>query len=291
MITEENLIMWTKPASNTEENKCDSTIANIESCIKNYNFGWLKQPKLKLRGSYKNNTNVKNDSDVDMYVLFEDFCYNCNQNLERIPAINANGPTYKEIKDAVYYCLQQRYGADSIVRGHKSIKVKNNTYRVKADVVPVFTLQYNTMYGMINGVAFYSDNNEFIVNFPEQDSENGCKKNNDTHNLYKYYVRIFKRFRNELENIGLDTNVSSYVIECLLYNVPNNYFMAENYLTGLKNIIYYLLVRIDSSILVEVNQIKQMFRKDLFTEQKTTKENVKTYLWYINNLFLEVVAA
>ena len=134
-------------------------------------------------------------------------------------------------------------------------------------------------------------NNEFIVNFPEQDSENGCKKNNDTHNLYKYYVRIFKRFRNELENIGLDTNVSSYVIECLLYNVPNNYFMAENYLTGLKNIIYYLLVRIDSSILVEVNQIKQMFRKDLFPEQKTTKENVKTYLWYINNLFLEVVAA
>lgn len=135
MITEETLIMWTKPASNTEENKCDSTIANIESCIKNYNFGWLKQPKLKLRGSYKNNTNVKNDSDVDMYVLFEDFCYSCNQNLERIPAINANGPTYKEIKDAVYCCLQQRYGADSIVRGHKSIKVKNNTYRVKADVV------------------------------------------------------------------------------------------------------------------------------------------------------------
>lgn len=66
--------------------------------------------------------------------------------------------------------------------------------------------------------------------------------------------------------------------------------MAENYLTGLKNIIYYLLVRIDSSILVEVNQIKQMFRKDLFPEQKTTKENVKTYLWYINNLQLSIFA-
>ena len=68
------------------------------------------------------------------------------------------------------------------------------------------------MYGMIKGVAFYSDNNEFIVNFPEQDSENGCKKNNDTHNLYKYYVRIFKRFRNELENIGLIYPYLSFLI-------------------------------------------------------------------------------
>lgn len=290
LITEEKLLSWKNPASDTEKTRCDSTITNIRNCIQNYDFGRLGQPKIRLRGSYNNNTNVKNDSDVDMYALFSDFWYNFDQNFHCMPS-SGTGPSYSEFRNAVYLSLKQKYGAENVKTGNKSLKIKSNTYRVNADVVPVITARY-LGYDNLKGVAFFSQNGQFIINFPDQDYNNGCMKNKNTNDRYKFFVRIFKRFRNELEDEGvLKFKIPSYVIESLLYNIPDQYFMSETYMTGVINIVNYLFGRLDTSRFVEVNRIKDMFRPDLFPEQNTTRIEVKAYLSLIWQSMLRAQAA
>lgn len=280
-ITEEILKQWADPASDSEENRCDRTINSIKSCISTFDFGALGIPDVILRGSYKNNTNVRRDSDVDMYVLFDNFSFSCNSYFKPLPVTGNPGPNYNEFKNAIYNCLQQKYGYSDVSKGRKSIKIKSNNYRVDADVVPVTKLFYYSNYGSseVKGVAFFSSNGEFIVNFPVQDNDNGCIKNNNTNHRYKHMVRIFKRFRNELENNKqISSHISSYVIESLLYNVPDNYFNGESYVNMLINIVHYLYQLIGTTRFSEVNRIKEMFRPDLFPEQTNTKMEVKEYL-------------
>lgn len=289
-IAEEKLLSWTKPASDSEETRCDSTIANIRNCIQNYDFGRLGQPEIRLRGSYNNNTNVKNDSDVDMYALFSNFWYNFDQNFQCIPSYGT-GPSYSEFRNAVYLSLRQKYGTENVKNGNKSLKIKSNTYRVNADVVPVIIARY-LGHDSLKGVAFFSQKGQFIINFPDQDYNNGCEKNKITNNRYKFFIRIFKRFRNELEVEGvLKFKIPSYVIESLLYNVPDQYFMSETYMIGLINIVNYLFGRLDTSRFVEVNHIKDMFRHDLFPEQTATRMEVKAYLSLIWQSISEAQAA
>lgn len=291
LITEEKLLSWIKPASDSEETRCNSTINNIKNCIQNYDFERLGQPEIRLRGSYNNNTNVKNDSDVDMYALFKGFYYDVNENFHIIPGVYGTGIPYENFKTAITLCLRRKYGLENVKYGNKSINIKNNSYRVNADVVPVVKANY---YGLCNieGVAFFSSDSQFIINFPDQDCTNGREKNNSTSNRYKFFVRIFKRLRNELEDEGiLKFKIPSYVIESLLYNIPDQYFMTKTYTTGVINIVNYLLGKLDTFRFVEVNHIKEMFRPDLFPEQTTTRLEVKVYLSLIWQSISEAQAA
>ena len=74
-----------------------------------------------------------------------------------------------------------------------------------------------------------------IVNFPKIHKENGKKKMTETGNNYKKYIRIFKNFKKRLE-----LDIPSYYIECLLYNVPSEYFL-DDLCQGFENVTDYLL--------------------------------------------------
>lgn len=288
MNTDDLIIGWTKPASDSEEHRCDSTISSIQNCINSFDFGVLKKPHIQLRGSYLNNTNVKHDSDVDMYALFSNYFYHYNVT-GIVPATNV-GPTYRQLKSILATCLINKFGNDSVTIGNKSIKIKSNSYRVDADVVPVVNL---TFYGNPNmGVSFYSENNKFIMNFPKQDYDNGCAKNTATNHQYKYYVRVFKRFRNMFTNQGIIRyKIPSYVIESLLYNIPNVLFLNNTPSRVVLRIVEYLKVTIDSSIFYEVNGIKQMFNPQEYHEQQTSRTEIKYFITAIENYLMKEIAA
>jgi len=72
--SEQQLINWTKPTSDSEENRIENTISMVRAAIQQHNWssnGISHAPIVDLKGSYKSNTNVRIDSDVDLYVLFE----------------------------------------------------------------------------------------------------------------------------------------------------------------------------------------------------------------------------
>lgn len=171
------------------------------------------------------------DSDVDICVLCTDVGYSdfnfaqglTDADVNRIPATY----TYSQFKNEVEQALRS-LGTDAITRSNKAFDVHANSYRVDADVVPCFEhLRYQRLsdgsIDCIRGTELHPDNGGSIVNWPDQHYENGVAKNNETGKAFKGVVRILKRLKNQMKDEGVTDaqEVPSFLIECLVWNVPS----------------------------------------------------------------------
>lgn len=142
-----------------------------------------------------------------------------------------------------------KFGSGNVTVGNKSIKIKSNSYRVQADVVPAFQYRNysndtrNDPNNFIEGIKFFSSQGEEIVNYPKVHIKNGIGKNTSTHRRYKRAVRLYKRIRNKMIEDGLPVpnSIKSFLIEGLLWNTPNNIFNdAQSWNDLLKNSIVHI---------------------------------------------------
>ena len=62
---------WSKPSSKTESTKAENAERMIRTAINNSQILSAKDISVIPQGSYRNNTNVREDSDVDIAVLFQ----------------------------------------------------------------------------------------------------------------------------------------------------------------------------------------------------------------------------
>lgn len=79
-----------------------------------------------------------------------------------------------------------------------------------------------------------------VINFPEQHTENGIQKNNNTGRKYKRIVRILKRLKSKMVEDGIPVSdaITSFLIESLVWNVEYNIFnQSDNYSEMLKNVL------------------------------------------------------
>ena len=72
---EEKFRRWSGPASNTEEEKRDRTENAIREAMQESRALADIEYRVFAKGSYKNNTNVRQDSDVDVAVECREFMY------------------------------------------------------------------------------------------------------------------------------------------------------------------------------------------------------------------------
>lgn len=199
--------------------------------------------KLFVQGSYANNTNVRTESDVDIAVIQEErFRTEYRPQGTLYPQSDADynfsiapSPT-KKFKDEVQECLEKKFTSD-VERKNKSIKVHGNTYRKDADSVPCLRYRdYRKDFtksesNYIGGIVIYPDDGGMIINYPEQHIANGRKKNVDTNRYYKKMVRIMKKMRYLMEESSCEAyrsaakNVSSFVLESLLWNVADTWYL------------------------------------------------------------------
>ncbi|MBN8878190.1 MAG: nucleotidyltransferase [Sphingobacteriales bacterium] len=241
--TEQQLISWSKPVSTTEDEKCKRAISQITEAIRN-KFGG--NVSIFLQGSYENNTNVRKDSDVDIVVRHDGYFYDdlqrLNDNDKKIYEANRRPGDYQfdQLKDDVHKALISAFGSDA-KRKNKCIEVLGNSYRITGDVVPCFVhKRFATLTTTeVEGIQFYSDTGTKIISFPKQHYQNGVIKTESTGRMYKRIVRILKVIKNSLIDSGKITEdlASSFFIECLVYNVPNDQFVFGNYTQILKNVI------------------------------------------------------
>jgi len=243
-IAEQQLVTWSRPVSTTEDNKCKNAISQVTDAIR-ARFG--NSVSIFLQGSYKNNTNVRQDSDVDIVVRHDGYFYHDLLRLSetdkliyernRIPG---NYP-FSHLKDDVHQALTSAFGNDA-KRRNKCIEVIGNSCRINADVIPCFV---HTRFATLNtveveGIQFYTEREgNKIISFPEQHYSNGVQKTNGTGRMYKRTVRILKVMRNNLVDKGIISEdlASSFFIECLVYNVHNHLFIVGNYSQTLNNVI------------------------------------------------------
>ena len=64
-INEDQIVRWSKSPSETQDTKCQNAISQITEAVRK-KFGY--DVTIDLQGSYKNRTDVKLDSDVDIIV-------------------------------------------------------------------------------------------------------------------------------------------------------------------------------------------------------------------------------
>jgi len=241
------------------------------------------------QGSYRNNTNVRIESDVDVCVRCLSVCYpdfSFADGLTRKDVgITDTSYTYAQFKDNVGKALVAKFGAQGITRGRKAFDVHANAYRVDADVVPTFEHRRYLRtdrggFHYLSGTQFPPDNGGSIVNWPEQHYNNGVRKNKDTGNRFKFIVRVLKRLRNEMADKGVDAAkpIPSYLIECLVWNTPNEAFSHEEYTENVRAVLGSTIYDTASAERCkewgEVNELKYLFRGS----QPWTREQAYAFL-------------
>ncbi|MES2528872.1 MAG: nucleotidyltransferase [Bdellovibrionota bacterium] len=263
----DKLSRWSESPSQSEIDKCERAERMIKEALD-------VDPKLSkmtikvfAKGSYANRTNIPGDSDVDVAVLNEDqFFIDCPPGkTDSDYNFSSTGYNFTDYFNDVAVAVIRKFGSDSVTVGTKCITVKSNTSRVEADVVPHFKNRRFQSNGVtVDGVAIWTSSGK-IQNYPVQDYDNGIIKNADTAKRYKGFVRIIKNLRSEMmsKKISSAEKAKSYLISCLVWNVPNELFKGDDYGFVLRNILNHLILKTSDASAVsdwgEVNELKYLF--------------------------------
>lgn len=231
------LKMWTMPPSDSEDQRAENACRVVSNAVKNSPQLAKWNIEVFVQGSYKNSTNVRRGSDVDICVCLKDtittdyhFAQGRSDATEGIvPASYA----YPQFKNDLHHALISAFGSANVKRGNKAFNIKENSYRVDADVVPCLEhRRYTAGGGYVTGTSLWPDNGYgWIHNFPAQHYANGVGKNKDTSGFFKDTVRIMKNLRNKMDEqrVPAAKPIASFFNECLVWNTPNHYLSLSTW--------------------------------------------------------------
>jgi len=272
MSWEDTFRFWGSPPGQTEKEKMENTENAIKNAIQKDTKLSQMDISVFTQGSYKSRTSIRQDSDVDVCVcLNSTFFEHYPEGKTREDYGNIEGSiSFVEFKNLVEAALKNYFGSNGISRGNKAFDVHSNSYRVDADVLPAFAYRYycgdgENDYIKPEGVGFLTDDGIRINNWPKQVYENGVSKQDNTGERYKKMVRIIKKMRNKMQEDSVDaaTDVHSFLIESLVWNVPVQGFNHEDYYDDVRYVIADCFNKTlkddDCKSLCEVNDIKYLF--------------------------------
>lgn len=222
-IPESQLETWANQGAITT---AKSTADSIKNALNSYT-DWPDgiDFEVYLQGSYKNDTNIRGDSDVDVTAqLNSTFYSNLSEDQKNILSLTPASYSLPNFRANVLKILKDYYGQSQIIEGNKSIKIKADNGRLPADVVVCSQYrQYKTVnsYDYTEGMCFWTTNDSRqVINFPKSHYDNGVSKHQNSNKWHKPVVRLFKNCRGSISG---DTT-PSYFLECMLYNIPNSNF-------------------------------------------------------------------
>jgi len=264
---EDRFRSWAGGPGDTEHERCENAERMIRRAIAAYDD--LKNLTIEVfsQGSFRNVTNIPQESDVDVSVCFKDnFYYKLPDGVDPkdyniTPATFQYGPYKKSVLKAI----RDYFGSENVAAGNKAIRVHSNTYRVDADVVPNWLYrEYFSQTSTREGVRFVADDGGVITNYPKQHIEQGIKKNVNTSKRFKRMARILKNLQVEmLDEKKIAERVPSFFLESLVYNVPDDHFGHDTYRADVRAVLAYIFNNTrpadDASKWVEVNDVKYLF--------------------------------
>jgi hypothetical protein len=290
---------WAKPPSDTEEQKAENAARVVREAIRDFHSLRDRKFVVYATGSYRNNTNIRSESDIDVAVVLRDAFY-----LE----FPANGLPNRELlgySDASYGLAEFRidvgdalvhaFGSSGVTAGDKAYNAHENTYRMDADVAVFFEHRRFSGRQSPTGAWYYdegvemrprSDPQRRIINWHEHHYREGVKRNDATGGRFKRVARILKNLREDLKENGstaaaeVASSTASFLIECLAFNASDNCYnrKADTYYEDVKAVITELWNATkngaDGAALLEVNRMKPLFG----THQGWTRKQANDFL-------------
>lgn len=276
---------WAKPPGKTEQDRCDNAVGAIRNAIQASAKLRARQVTVFPHGSYHNRTNIPGESDVDVGVVCKDTFF--HNSLPQGYESYFTPATYRfeQFKQEVGEALVTYFGANAVNRDNKAFKLRENSYRVDADCAPFFEYRRYDAAPPASphyGVALVPDNppRNLVINYPTQHYDNGCAKNERTGKNYKGVARILKNLRVWMEEHGHDSAkpITGFLIECLLYNVPDALLIGPTWTALVTGSLAYLVQNTASDETcgkwTEVSGLKWL----LSPEQKWTREQVHEFV-------------
>ncbi|MDF0706289.1 nucleotidyltransferase [Flagellimonas okinawensis] len=286
-FSETTLDNWRKPPSDTEESKLSNAERMVREAITEDDVLSSKSIRIFGQGSYANDTNVKLNSDIDINVqynggFFFELLNDTREEDAGIDKLSSSSYSYDDFKDDVEKALIDKFGINSVVRKNKCITVLANSYRVETDVVPTWELRrYNKSKIPVKGARFFPDEGGVVTNYPEQHIQNGKDKNARTQKRFKRLTRIHRKLRYKMidDGIGVTDGITSFLLECLVWNVPDSVFNNNDTWTDrLKESIRYIYQKTkeekDCKEWGEVSELLYLFHEG----RKWSRKDVNDYM-------------
>lgn len=276
---------WEKPASDSEETQIERAADMVRKALAKNRFLLQQDVTVAAQGSYHNNTNVRQGSDMDIRVvhphLRAEYADGINvQNADAKLGLVTVSPPLTELTQALRRetsaALIQAFGQENVdTTGGKAIRVNAlSGSRAPVDVIPavryfwVVNGSATGSYSVHEGMTFLTTKGKWIHNFPEQHHDNGITKRGNTRLRFKKIVRSLKRLRDELidaQQLG-PKQVPSFLVECLAYGVEDEYYLvdADDRYDRIRRVLNRLAELLNDagwrSNATEINGIKYLFR-------------------------------
>lgn len=255
----------------------------VREAVKNHAAFSACSLNVFTKGSYRNNTNVRADSDVDIAVECQDvFYYDGVTRNDAVPAISHYEGVWtpSKLRSELQAALEAKFGSDVDATGSTALQVNASSARVDADVVPCFSYRdYMSPTSYREGTRVFKKDNTKIENYPTQQYENGVAKNVRTARAYKKTVRILKRLSNFMVAADEHRNVQSFFVECLAYNCPDNLFLRSSWVERVRGAISHIWSNTegaeptdDNLRWLEVNDCKYLFHSSQPWSRKDARD-------------------
>ncbi|MGI8417392.1 MAG: nucleotidyltransferase domain-containing protein [Nakamurella sp.] len=280
------LSRWIKPSSDNEQDQQDRAWRMVNDAIDAHPVLAGVNKCIYTKGSYPNNTNVRQDSDVDVVVELRECAYYDYASGVTPPASSPIGQYEGSWTSAVWRAEIVKALADvfgeTVIDTSGAIAINIPAVagsRPSADVVPSF-LYYRyddaARTSKAQGSCVWSTSGTKIVNWPDQQLANGKAKNTSTSRRYKNYVRALKNAENALVKAGTITDLPSYFMECLVFNVPDLTLTVGTLDEGFQETLRWLYLGLDDGSAYE-KWVEPNWEKWLFKgTQKWSVDDAKT---------------
>lgn len=249
-VTESELAAWTGPSSATEQEKQDRTERMIRDAIAAHQPFKDVSLSIYTKGSYPNNTNVRTESDVDVAVQ----CNDCTYWEEAAEGAHPSTSTYSgiwtpaKLRTEVGAALEAKFPGAVDSSGKKAFRVNSTSARVDADVVPCFDYRYYFSAASYRaGAKILRKDGTAVVNYAQQQLDQGRAKNNQTNTSYKKVVRILKRTALSIAATNGSDAPPSFFIESLVFNVPNTVLVQSSWTDRTKGALFHIWESLDGA--------------------------------------------
>lgn len=305
---------WNERFSHWERSESDSETQRIERARNMVQLAldqnlWLRGEGVRLvqQGSFTNRTNTRMESDIDLRVQHPDLKVTYAHGVDAGVASQVNGyidtgRTYGAIRDRmraeITSSLVGVFGRGAVDSdGSKAIRVNGLAgSRSEVDVVPCFTLHHVTSASYLGGTnrylgaAIFGRDSTWTYNYPDQHIENGRAKRLRTGRQFKRVVRTVKRLQSDMvARGGFDRRVPSFLIECLVYAVEDEYFTVpdDDRYGRVQRVLNRISQRVGSALgavwLYEINGIKPLFNAGQAWTQADAQNFLNAALRHLGN--------
>ncbi|AMY54934.1 nucleotidyltransferase [Rhodococcus fascians] len=240
---------WVMPSSDYEKDKQDRALRMVKSAIDAWPAFNGVSYHIYAKGSYANNTNVRLDSDVDIAVQNRECLYyeynGCEQpSSEGTPTYDGDW-TPPLWRAEILAALDAKFPGEVSGSGVVAITIdEHDGTRPDIDVVPSFDyVRYDSsdQTRQHRGSKVFPKTGSPIVNYPQQQLDRGTAKNGRTNGRYKRFARALKSAENQLVADGTISDLPSYFMECLVWNVQDEILTGGSDLSaGFKSVLVWL---------------------------------------------------